>query len=1153
MEESSQDYTAFSTPFGSFKWLRMPMGLTGARRLSNVWSKSSCWSNLENLCALSRRYYHIFVNTRRTPPTIATCFRTIPCTQVKINPEKCDFFRMKVQFLGHIVSKDGLEVDPSKIEAVQKFPVPRSQTEVKSFLGLASYYRRFVPKFAEIARPLHKASETSTKFEWTPEAQDAFESLKLKLTSTPILAFPCLKEPFIIHTDASQFAIGAVLAQVQDGKERAICYASKSLSKSQTKYSATRRELLALVTFTRHFRHYLLGQKFTIVTDHSALQWLHSFKDPDGITARWLEKLAPFDYEVRHRPGKSIGHADGLSRIPPNSINAIETHLPSTSTQNEIPKVATGINNYQEVIGNVFDSKDSIAHCVSADFEMSAGIARHFKRKFPTKYPSDLDHSYTPLWPQRLPETRRYLYHLVTKQKYFNKPTYSTLRASLERMRTHAENNGIPRISMPCIGTGLDQLDWDKVKLLIQETFRTSPVQVVVYILPDLPTKHGDSPVENETSSKFAQAQEADESLKHVRHWVRQKIIPTQNDLQGLPRLAWQMYNQLSSLYIQDDILCRKFEPTNGRLAYLQQIVPPSLVTEIITSLHNSVTAGHLDAYKTLEKIRQRYYWPGFKTDVKHHILRCDKCQKRSGPPQKHRHSLVDWKISYPFHHIGLDFLGPLPTSNGCRYILLIGDHFTKWYEAIPLPDQTAATTSDALLERWICRFGCPYSIHTDRGTNFESQLFANLLKKLEIDKTRTTAFHPQSNSVIERMNRTLLNMLAKCIDEDQTNWSVKLPYVLLAYRSSVHESTGFTPQYLVFGHEISLPLDLMYRPPPSTTPVDVNDWVSQKEEAFRQAYELVRRNATSQQRRRNNLYNKRVHGPTYKEGEYVLLHYPVVPVGKSPKLSSPWRGPYEISKCLNDVNYKIKELTTGKVQVVHYDRMKRYHGPIPVASNVQTRKTTPIAGHQTPPVPDFDHSQCGQPFIPYHFVPQMRSPSPSNRPASPLPSPNPITDHFPNRSPSATPPPLPSARRRSLPLPTRSFDHERHTPPPVSAEPRPSSSPRKLQSPTPSPKKTTFVQSPSRLDSLIDGASRNLRQRLYSSPQSNSPATLRASLNKSFDIHAPPSTNSSTSRSLRSNTKQQRKAQPLFKAKLPRDLTEFLSPKKKPRTNRQL
>ena len=233
---------------------------------------------------------------------------------------------------------------------------------------------------------------------------------------------------------------------------------------------------------------------------------------------------------------------------------------------------------------------------------------------------------------------------------------------------------------------------------------------------------------------------------------------------------------------------------------------------------------------------------------------------------------------------------------------------------------------------------------------------------------------------------------------------------------------------------------------------------------------------------------------------------------------------------------------------------MKRYHGPIPVASNVQTRKTTHIADYQTPPIPDFDHSQCGQSFIPYHFVPQMTSPSPGNRPTSPLPSPNPIADQFPNRSLAATPPPLSSARQRSLPSPTRSFDHERSTPPLASEKPRCTSSPRTRQSSNHSLHETTFVQSPSRLDSFIDGASHNLRQRLYSSPQSNSPATLRTSLNKSFDIRAPPSTHSPTpSRSLRSNTKLQRKAQPLFKAMLPRDLTEFLSPKKKPRTNRQL
>ena len=125
-----------------------------------------------------------------------------------------------------------------------------------------------------------------------------------------------MNEPFILYTDASQFAIGAVLAEVQNGLERVICYASKSLNKAQSCYSTTKRELLAIVNYTRHFKHYLLGRRFKIITDHRALQWLHNFKDPDALTARWLEKIAAFDYEIEHRSGKSIGHADCMSRLP---------------------------------------------------------------------------------------------------------------------------------------------------------------------------------------------------------------------------------------------------------------------------------------------------------------------------------------------------------------------------------------------------------------------------------------------------------------------------------------------------------------------------------------------------------------------------------------------------------------------------------------------------------------------------------------------------------------------------------------------------------------------------------------------------------------------------------------------------------------------
>ena len=218
-----------------------------------------------------------------------------------------------------------------------------------------------------------------------------------------------------------------------------------------------------------------------------------------------------------------------------------------------------------------------------------------------------------------------------------------------------------------------------------------------------------------------------------------------------------------------------------------------------------------------------------------------------------------------------------------------------------------------------------------------------------------------------------------------------------------------------------------MYRPPPSTTPIDVSDQVLQKMKDFRQACELVWRKATAQQCRRNSLYNKRVNGPFYKENEHVLFHYPVVPVGQHPKLSSAWCDPFRILMCLIDVNYQIKKLTTGKVQDVHYDSLKRYHGPVLNSCNFRTRPTTHSTGYQPHPVPDFNHSQCSHFFIPFTFAPQMTFPDPFNCPTSPFLSLILIAGLFPNPSLSATPPLLLySACQCSVPFATKSIDHDR-------------------------------------------------------------------------------------------------------------------------------
>ena len=210
-------------------------------------------------------------------------FQRFKDANLGINALKCQFFQKHVPFLGHFVDRDGIQANPAKTSAKRQYPVTKSVTEVKSFLGLCSYYRN--------CSTSSSAERKKTKeFHWHPEARKAFEQLKDCLTSSPILAFPTMKEPFILilYTDASQFAIGAVLAHVQNGIERVICCASKSLNKAQRRCSTTTRELLAIVNYTRHLRHYLLGRQFKIIRDHRTLQWLHKFKFPDPLAARWL-------------------------------------------------------------------------------------------------------------------------------------------------------------------------------------------------------------------------------------------------------------------------------------------------------------------------------------------------------------------------------------------------------------------------------------------------------------------------------------------------------------------------------------------------------------------------------------------------------------------------------------------------------------------------------------------------------------------------------------------------------------------------------------------------------------------------------------------------------------------------------------------------
>ena len=243
---------------------------------------------------------------------------------MKIRASKCDWAKSEVTYIGHVISKDGLKPNPARVIKVKDFPTPRNVDEVRSFLGLANYYRKFIQNFSHIAHPINTLLKKNVAFQWNQSQQEAFDLLKEKLISSPILRHPDMTKPFILMTDASDYAIGAVLGQqIGEEKDHLIAYASRALKKHEKNYATIEKEALAIVFAVTYFRQYLLGQKIILYTDHNPLKWLMNHRDVASKLIRWVMCLQQFDIEIRYRTGKSNANADTLSRI---KLEAEETN-----------------------------------------------------------------------------------------------------------------------------------------------------------------------------------------------------------------------------------------------------------------------------------------------------------------------------------------------------------------------------------------------------------------------------------------------------------------------------------------------------------------------------------------------------------------------------------------------------------------------------------------------------------------------------------------------------------------------------------------------------------------------------------------------------------------------------------------------------------
>ena len=238
---------------------------------------------------------------------------------------KCEFWLKEVKFLGHVVSSEGVAVDPSKVEAVLQWESPKSVTEVRSFVGLAGYYRRFIRGFSQIARPLTNLTKKDRPFVWTEQCEAAFQELKTLLTTAPVLVLPDSSQPFEVYTDASLMGLGCVL--MQNGK--VIAYASRQLRPHEVNYPTHDLELCAVVFALKIWRHYLFGAQFEVFSDHKSLKYLMDQKELNGRQRRWMELLSDYKFEIKYHPGKANVVADALSR---KSAHVFVMNLESSSS-----------------------------------------------------------------------------------------------------------------------------------------------------------------------------------------------------------------------------------------------------------------------------------------------------------------------------------------------------------------------------------------------------------------------------------------------------------------------------------------------------------------------------------------------------------------------------------------------------------------------------------------------------------------------------------------------------------------------------------------------------------------------------------------------------------------------------------------------------
>ncbi|KAL0128587.1 hypothetical protein PUN28_003742 [Cardiocondyla obscurior] len=945
MDPKDSHKTAFTTPFGHYEFERMPFGLKNApatfQRLMDLvltgLQGRELFVYMDDIVIYAKtleeheRKYHLLIQRLRE-------------ANLKLQPDKCEFLKSKVTYLGHVISKDGVTPDPKKLEAVKLFPRPKTPKNIKQFLGLAGYYRRFIPSFSKLAKPLTVLLKNDTAFEWTSNQEEAFELLKQKLCEEPVLQYPDFSQPFILTTDASGLAVGGILSQGKINKDQPVAYASRTLIDNEVKYDTYEKEALAIVYCVKHFRPYLYGRKFTLVTDHKPLLWFKHAQDANMRILRWRLKLAEYDYDVVYKAGKTNVNADALSRnpveeIPCNIINPAKKLNPNN------PKDAELIAQMLEESDNDSEEDDDYKLYLSDEEEIDNVPIKNDSVPFTNQ---ELKEPSQEIVEQALihdPPTER---RIQTRSQTAKKERMESLKEKIiekenERIEELEIQKEDPDEEKESDDGSESESETDENKnLLVITDIQDIPNNIIetrdlLFLRKDNITYFTDTegnPFDSGSQKLFERNElpkirtlslgEAQPikykkyyhiilpisegvregptlTLQHISTAIKNlRAISEELNLQTISiaktdlvnNVPWsEIKNLLHIIFLNSPtklIIC------NGSIKY----PPRDLRSSIIGEMHCSPTGGHRGVNKTYNRIKHKYYWENLKQEVQLYIQQCLQCQlKKLVRVKTKQPMLITDTPGTSFDKIAMDIVGPLPkTDRGNEYILTMQDQLTKFCMGIPLQNQTSETIAEVFVDRFVCVLGAPKAILTDQGRNFISDLIKKVAKIFRIRKFRTTAFHPQSNGSLERSHHALGEYLKQYANK-QKEWDKWVGLAMFNYNTCVHEATKHTPYELVFGKIARVPTDEPLGPEEKLASYDdyLIGLVTQLHNLQTNAF----KNVTEAKEKSKKLYDRKINPKTFKPGDYVFL----LKGPKPGKFGNQYTGPHEVLEILNKNN----------------------------------------------------------------------------------------------------------------------------------------------------------------------------------------------------------------------------------------------------------